>query len=95
MLVLRGLYGRVRLQGLYGRVNSLQVLSWGDQIWRSGQSGGITILGGLQSAQVLASMALTGFSLKSDRYVALLEKLIGETEFLQDNPPKFVPQEDK
>ena len=40
-------------------------------------------------------MALTGFSLKKDRYVTLLEKLIGETEFLQDNPPKFVPQEDK
>ena len=38
---LKGLYGRVRLQGLYGRV----VLG-GDQIWRSGQSGGTTILGG-------------------------------------------------
>ena len=36
---LKGLYGRVRLQGLYGRV-SLQGLSWGDQIRRSGQSGG-------------------------------------------------------
>ena len=51
------------------------------------------------SAQVITTsrvgMALTGFSLKKDRYVALLEKLIGETEFLQDNPPKFVPQEDK
>ena len=41
------------------------------------------------------TMALAGFSLKKDRYVALLEKLIGETESLQDNPPKFVPQEDK
>ena len=40
-------------------------------------------------------MALAGFSLKKDRYVALLEKLIGETEFLQNSPPKFVPQEDK
>ena len=40
-------------------------------------------------------MALTDFSLNKDRYVGLLEKLIGETEFLQDNPPKFVPQEDK
>ena len=38
-------------------------------------------------------MALSGFSLKMDRYAALLEKLIGETKFLQDNPPKFVPQE--
>ena len=27
--------------------------------------------------------------------MALMEKLIGETEFLQDNPPKFVPQEDR
>ena len=27
--------------------------------------------------------------------MAVLEKLIGETEFLQDSPPKFVPQEDR
>ena len=40
-------------------------------------------------------MALTGLALNKDRYVVLLEKLIGETEFLQDNPPKFVPEEDK
>lgn len=40
-------------------------------------------------------MACDGFSLNKERYVALMEKLIGETEFLQDNPPKFVPQEDK
>ena len=40
-------------------------------------------------------MALAGLSLNSDRYVGLLEKLIAETESLQDNPPKFVPQEDK
>ena len=33
--------------------------------------------------------------LDRDRYVALLEKLIGEVEFLQDNPPKFVAQEDR
>ena len=33
--------------------------------------------------------------LDKDRYVSLLEKLIGEVEFLQDNPPKFVPQEDR
>ena len=43
----------------------------------------------------LVKMALTGLALNKDRYVALLEKLIGETEFLQDNPPKFVPEEDK
>lgn len=40
-------------------------------------------------------MACAGFELNSERYVALMEKLIGETEFLQDNPPKFVPQEDR
>ena len=33
--------------------------------------------------------------LDRDRYVSLLEKLIGEVQFLQDNPPKFVPQEDR
>ena len=43
----------------------------------------------------LLRMALTGFALNRDRYVGLLEKLIGETEFLQDNPDKLVPQEDK
>ncbi len=36
---LKGLYGRVRLQDLYGRV-ILQGLSWGDQTWCGGQSGG-------------------------------------------------------
>ena len=40
-------------------------------------------------------MAMDGFVLNEERYLRLLEKLIGETEFLQDNPPKFVPQEDK
>ena len=40
-------------------------------------------------------MALSGLSLNQDRYVGLLRKLIGETKFLQDNPPKFVPEEDK
>ena len=33
--------------------------------------------------------------LDKDLYVSLLEKLIGEVQFLQDNPPKFVPQEDR
>ena len=33
--------------------------------------------------------------LNKDRYVKLLEKLIGEVEFLQNNPPRFVPQEDR
>ena len=40
-------------------------------------------------------MAFDGFKLDSERYVSLMEKLIGETEYLQDNPPKFVPQEDR
>ena len=35
------------------------------------------------------------FDLDRERYVSLLEKLIGEVEFLQNNPPKFVPQEDR
>ena len=38
---------------------------------------------------------MSRLSLNKDRYVPLLQKLIGETEFLQDNPPKFVPQEDR
>ena len=29
-------------------------------------------------------------NLDRDCYISLLEKLIGEVEFLQDNPPKFV-----
>ena len=33
--------------------------------------------------------------LNKERYIVLLKKLIGEVEFLQNNPPKFVPQEDK
>ena len=41
------------------------------------------------------SMSLAHLSLNRDRYVSLLEKLIGETEYLQDNPPKFIPQEDR
>ena len=44
---------------------------------------------------LLVQMALSGLSLKKDRFVSLLEKLIGETEFLQDNPPKFVPEENR
>ena len=30
-----------------------------------------------------------------ERYVKLLTNLIGETKHLQDNPPRFVPEEDK
>ena len=52
-----------------------------------------TVEGGAGDRCVI--MACAGYSLDSERYVSLMEKLIGETEFLQDNPPKFVPQEDR
>ena len=39
-------------------------------------------------------MAL-GLELNEARYVSLLENLIGESEHLQNNPPRFVPEEDK
>lgn len=42
-----------------------------------------------------AAMACDDLELNSERYVGLMEKLIGETEFLQDNPPKFVPEENR
>ena len=29
------------------------------------------------------------------RYLKLLTNLIGETEHLQNNPPKFIPEEDR
>lgn len=35
----------------------------------------------------------SGFALDQDKYVPLLEKLIGFTEKLQNNPPELVPQE--
>ena len=34
-------------------------------------------------------------NLDRERYVSLLEKLIGGVEFLQNSPPKFIPQEDR
>ena len=40
-------------------------------------------------------MATLGLELNSERYVELLRKLIGETKHLQNNPPRFVPEEDK
>ena len=40
-------------------------------------------------------MAALGLELNSERYVELLRKLIGEVECLQNNPPRFIPQEDK
>ena len=40
-------------------------------------------------------MAALGLELNSERYLELLRKLIGEVECLQNNPPRFIPQEDK
>jgi len=47
-----------------------------------------------QSNQRMAAI-LENFELDQERYVALLEKLIGESEFVQNNPPALVPQEDR
>ena len=41
------------------------------------------------------AMEKLNIELNSERFVKILEKLIGETEHLQNNPPKFIPQEDK
>ena len=38
---------------------------------------------------------LLDLELDEERYVELLSKLIGESEHVQNNPPKFVPTEDK
>eukprot|EP00042_Codosiga_hollandica_P008854 m.20338 g.20338 ORF g.20338 m.20338 type:complete len:435 (-) comp31927_c0_seq1:151-1455(-) len=35
------------------------------------------------------------FTLNTDRFLALLEKLIGESQWLQNLPPTLIPQEDK
>ena len=40
-------------------------------------------------------MAGLQLELNSERYVELLRKLIGETEYLQNNPPRFIPREDR
>ena len=40
-------------------------------------------------------MAKLGLELDCERYLELMKKLIGETESLQNNPPRFVPTEDK
>ena len=39
-------------------------------------------------------MAKLGLELNCSRYVELMKKLIGESERLQNNPPRFVPTED-
>ncbi|KAF8063827.1 acetylornithine deacetylase [Scenedesmus sp. PABB004] len=38
---------------------------------------------------------LAGFSLDEGAFLALLEKLIGESKWLQNNPPELVPVEDR
>ena len=45
--------------------------------------------------QAAARKMSLGLGFDRQRYVGLLSKLIGETEHLQNNPPKFVPQEDR
>lgn len=37
----------------------------------------------------------TDLTFNEERFVQTLTNLIGEAEFLQNNPPKFVPQEDR
>lgn len=34
-------------------------------------------------------------SLNKDSFVSLLSKLIGESKFVQNNPPELIPQEDR
>lgn len=36
-----------------------------------------------------------GLELNTEKFVGLLTKLIGEAEYLQNNPPKFIPNEDR
>lgn len=37
---------------------------------------------------------VAALEMQEDRFLALLGKLIGESESLQDNPPSLVPRED-
>lgn len=41
------------------------------------------------------TMAKLGLELNCERYMELMRMLIGESESLQNNPPRFVPVEDK
>ena len=38
---------------------------------------------------------VTALSFDRERYVALLAKLIGEAKHLQNNPPDYIPKEDR
>lgn len=45
---------------------------------------------------VLNSAAMSvELDFNEERYMKLLTNLIGETKYLQDNPPKFVPEESR
>ncbi|CAI5499020.1 unnamed protein product [Closterium sp. Naga37s-1] len=43
----------------------------------------------------MASQAILDWQLDEDRFVGLLEKLINEARYLQNNPPECVPKEDR
>ena len=57
------------------------------------KQGSKSVFGG--QAEETAIMAGLQLELNSERYVELLRKLIGETKYLQNNPPRFIPQEDR
>lgn len=40
-------------------------------------------------------MEKLGLELNCQRFLELLKNLIGESETLQNNPPRFIPTEDK
>lgn len=40
-------------------------------------------------------MPIEGIELDDEKFVDLLGKLIGESKHLQNNPPEFVPKEDR
>ena len=43
----------------------------------------------------MAAEVLDGFELAEDHFVELLGKLVGESKYLQNNPPECVPVEDR
>jgi acetylornithine deacetylase len=38
---------------------------------------------------------LNSLQMNEERFLALLDKVIGESEFVQNNPPSLIPQEDR
>ena len=55
----------------------------------------ITVGGDCTIQIVMAAHAALGLDLNTERYVELMRKLIGEVEHLQNNPPRFIPEEDR